>query len=140
MAARLRRKPVSDINVVPYIDVMLVLLVIFMITAPLLVQGIKIELPSAQGNSLNIDPLKTLMIKVDIQGNYYLSEGMGKEVSMSGDTLVTRVQTLLQTSPNMPVVIAGDAEVRYIRVMNILSLLKQAGIENVGLMTQPLEK
>ena len=138
--ARKRRKPMAEINVVPYIDVMMVLLVIFMISAPLLTQGVKVELPQAQTETLNVKPTETLVVKVDVQGQFYLTIGTGKENPVSREELVEQIKNKLLSEPNVSVLVAGDKEVRYVFIMDALALLSQAGIPNVGLMTKSLEQ
>jgi len=138
--ARKRRKPMSDINVVPYIDVMLVLLVIFMISTPLLTQGVKVELPQAETETLNVKPAEILVVKVDVNGNYYLTVGTNKEVPVERDVLVAQVEAQRALKSKLSVLVAGDKEVRYIYIMDVLALLNQAGIPNVGLMTKSLEE
>ena len=138
--ARKRRKPMAEINVVPYIDVMMVLLVIFMISTPLLTQGVKVELPRASTETLDIKPTETVIVKVDVQGQYYLTIGTGKENSVSREGLVDQIKNKLLEQPKLSVLVAGDQEVRYVFIMDVLALLSQAGIPNVGLMTKSLEK
>ncbi len=138
--ARKRRKPMAEINVVPYIDVMMVLLVIFMISTPLLTQGVKVELPRASTETLDIKPTETVIVKVDVQGQYYLTIGTGKENSVSREGLVEQIKNRLLEQPKLSVLVAGDQEVRYVFIMDVLALLSQAGIPNVGLMTKSLEK
>jgi len=138
--ARKRRKPMAEINVVPYIDVMMVLLVIFMISTPLLTQGVKVELPQASTESLDIKPAETIVVKVDVEGQYYLTIGTGKEKSVSREELVAQVKNRLLEQANISVLLAGDKEVRYIFIMDALALLSNAGIPNVGLMTKSLEQ
>ena len=138
--ARKRRKPMAEINVVPYIDVMMVLLVIFMISTPLLTQGVKVELPQASTETLDIKPTETVIVKVDVQGQYYLTLGTGKENSVSREGLVDQIKNKLLEQPKISVLVAGDKEVRYVFIMDVLALLSQAGIPNVGLMTKSLEK
>lgn len=138
--ARKRRKPMAEINVVPYIDVMMVLLVIFMISTPLLTQGVKVELPQASTETLDIKPTETVIVKVDVQGQYYLTLGTGKENSVSRESLVEQIKNKLLEQPKISVLVAGDKEVRYVFIMDVLALLNQAGIPNVGLMTKSLEK
>jgi len=137
--ARKRRKPMAEINVVPYIDVMMVLLVIFMISTPLLTQGVKVELPSASTEQLDIKPTETVIVKVDVQGQYYLTFGTGKENSISREGLVEQIKNKLLEQPKISVLVAGDKEVKYVFIMDVLALLNNAGIPNVGLMTKPLE-
>ncbi len=138
--ARKRRKPMSDINVVPYIDVMLVLLVIFMISTPLLTQGVKVELPQAETEALNVKPADTLIVKVDVNGNYYLAVGTNKEIPVEREVLAAQVAAQRELKPELSVLVAGDKEVRYIYIMDVLALLNQAGIPNVGLMTKSLDE
>jgi len=139
--ARKRRKPMADINVVPYIDVMMVLLVIFMISTPLLTQGVKVELPQADDTeSLDPKPSETVIVKVDVQGQYYLTIGTGKERSVNRDDLVGQIKNKLQDKPKLSVLVAGDKDVQYLYIMDVLALLSQAGIPNVGLMTKTIEK
>jgi biopolymer transport protein TolR len=138
--ARKRRKPMSDINVVPYIDVMLVLVVIFMISTPLLTQGVKVELPQAETETLNVKPAEILVVKVDVNGHYYLTVGTQKEVPVERDVLVAQVEAQRALKSKLSVLVAGDKEVRYIYIMDVLALLSQAGIPNVGLMTRSLEE
>ena len=139
--ARKRRKPMADINVVPYIDVMMVLLVIFMISTPLLTQGVKVELPQADDTeSLDPKPTETVIVKVDVQGQYYLTIGTGKERSVNRDDLVGQIKNKLLDKPNLSVLVAGDKDVQYLYIMDVLALLSQAGIPNVGLMTKTIEQ
>jgi biopolymer transport protein TolR len=138
--ARKRRKPMAEINVVPYIDVMMVLLVIFMISAPLLTQGVKIDLPQAETEVMNVKPAETVVVKVDIEGNYHLTIGTGKERSVSREDLLAQIKNKLLENKNISVLVAGDKEVRYAYVMDALALLSQAGIPNVGLMTRSLDE
>lgn len=139
--ARKRRKPMAEINVVPYIDVMMVLLVIFMISTPLLTQGVKVELPQADDTEyLDPKPSETVIVKVDVQGAYYLTIGTGKENPVSREELVGQIQNKLLDKPKLSVLVAGDKEVRYLYIMDVLALLGQAGIPNVGLMTKTIEQ
>lgn len=137
--ARKRRKPMAEINVVPYIDVMLVLLVIFMISAPLLTQGVKVELPQAETETLNVKPTETIVVKVDLQGNLHLAIGTGKENPVSRTELLAQITDQRELNPAVSVLVAGDENVQYRFVMDALSLLSEAGLGNVGLMTRTLE-
>ena len=137
MAKVVRRKPMSEINVVPYIDVMLVLLVIFMVTAPLMTQGIKVELPAADSEAIEVtDPDDFLVVSVDAAGQYYLNVGDRESVLTLVD-LVGQVQKIMSAQPAMKVLIEGDQAVPYGRVMQVMDELKNAGVEDVGLVTQP---
>jgi len=136
-----RRKAMSEINVVPYIDVMLVLLVIFMITAPLLNQGIQVNLPQAQTQTLPGDPKAPLIVSVNAQGAYFLNISKTPDVPMDPATLVTAVQTAVQTSATQHIVrdvwVKGDRTVNYAAIIELMALLQQAGASHVGLMTDP---
>lgn len=137
---RKRRRPVAEINVVPYIDVMLVLLIIFMATAPLITQGVKVDLPqTTEAESLPEDSKPPLVASVDIDGNYYLDVGDSSETALSDDELTTLVVAHLQLEPDSPVVVKGDGAVAYEQVVRLMVLLQQAGVPSVGLMTQPEE-
>lgn len=139
--ARKRRKPMAEINVVPYIDVMMVLLVIFMISTPLLTQGVKVDLPQAdETESLDPKPSETVIVKVDDQGQFYLTIGLGKENSVNREELVAQIKNKLLDKPRLSVLVAGDKEVRYLFIMDALALLSKAGIPNVGLMTKSLDE
>ena len=137
---RKRRKPVSEINVVPYIDVMLVLLIIFMVTAPLVTQGVKVDLPKAEAAAMDKDSKPPLIASVDAQGKYYLNVGDSQEQSMSAVDLATLVAAHLQLEPQTPVVVRGDGAVPYSEVIQLMVLLQRAGVPSVGLMTDPPEK
>lgn len=132
---RKRRKPVSEINVVPYIDVMLVLLIIFMVTAPLVTQGVKVDLPKADAEPLEEESKPPMIASVDAQGNYYLNVGDTPDKAMSATDLATLVATQLQSSPDTPVIVKGDGAVSYNQVIQLMVLLQKAGVPSVGLMT-----
>lgn len=130
----------SEINVVPYIDVMLVLLIIFMITAPLLQQGVEIDLPQASANPLPPDQQEPVVVSVDKKGDFYLDIGDEPDKPIDGQLLVNRVAAVRQLKPNIPVLVRGDRDVGYGRVVDAMVLLQKAGIEKVGLMTDQPEK
>jgi biopolymer transport protein TolR len=134
--SRKKHKLASEINIVPYIDVMLVLLVIFMITAPLLQQGVEIELPQASANPLPPDQREPLVLTVSKNGDYYLNVGDNKESPIAADALVTRVAAVIKYHPETPVLVRGDQSVDYGRVTTAMVLLQSAGVEKVGLMTE----
>lgn len=137
--ARRRKKPVSEINVVPYIDVMLVLLIIFMVTAPLITQGVDVDLPQASAEPINDDGKLPLVASVDADGNYYINIGGDQEQAMSAADVATLVAAHLQLEPETPVVVRGDGAVSYNQVLQLMVLLQRAGAERVGLMTRPPE-
>ncbi|MFT4941096.1 MAG: biopolymer transport protein TolR [Paraglaciecola sp.] len=139
MYVRKRRRPVSEINVVPYIDVMLVLLIIFMVTAPLVTQGVKVDLPKASAQPLDEDSKPPLIASVDVQGLYYLNVGDSQEEAMSAVDLATLVAAHLNIEPQTPVVVKADGAVAYNEVVRLMVLLQRAGVPSVGLMTDPPE-
>ena len=130
----------SEINVVPYIDVMLVLLVIFMITAPLLTQGVHVDLPQASAEPIQDDNTEPLVVTVNMDGDYYLNVGEEPEKPIDNDAMVTMVAAVLRHKPGTPVMIRGDGQVKYEKVVQAMSLLQQAGAPSVGLITQTPEK
>ena len=135
-----RRKPMSEINVVPYIDVMLVLLIIFMVTAPLLSQGVKVDLPRADAEPIDTRDEEPLVVSVDASGAYYVNYGDDKDKPIDAQELVTRVSALLRLRPNVPIVVRGDKTVPYGYVVYVMTLLQKAGAPSVGLMTDPQEE
>ncbi|GDY27395.1 MULTISPECIES: protein TolR [unclassified Agarivorans] len=137
---RPKRRLVAEINVVPYIDVMLVLLIIFMVTAPLITQGVKVDLPQASAEAMPEDSKPPLVATVDESGQYFLDTGDNSDSakqSVSGDDLQALVIAHLQLDPDLPVVVRGDKNVRYEQIINLMVLLQSAGVPSVGLMTQP---
>lgn len=137
---RIRKRPMADINVVPYIDVMLVLLVIFMITAPLLTQGVKVELPRADAAPVENENEEPLIVTIDAAGNYHLNIGDDNRKGIEAEVLKKRVSTVLRRKPGTQVLVRGDKDVNYGKVITAMALLKQAGVESVGLVTEPADK
>ena len=135
MYVRKRRRPVSEINVVPYIDVMLVLLIIFMVTAPLVTQGVKVDLPKAEAQPLEEEAKPPLVATVDAQGQYFINVGDSQQEPMSAVDLAVLVAAHLQVEPETPVVVRGDGAVAYSEVVQLMVLLQRAGAPSVGLMT-----
>lgn len=134
-------KPMSDINVVPFIDVMLVLLVIFMITTPLLTQGVKVDLPKTSTNAMNEQQKEPLIVTVDSTGNYYMNLADKPSQPITARTLSHLVTTQLaaqQGAEQRPVLVRGDKNVNYGKVVEAMVLLQQAGAKSVGLITQPV--
>ena len=139
MQAR-RRRPMSEINIVPYIDVMLVLLVIFMATAPMLAQGVKLDLPQEASEPLDRAEQDPLVISIQSDGQIYINVGgSGDEesVAVTQELLEEQVRKVLRARPDVPVFIRGDIELPYGRVMNVMTILQNAGAESVGLLTEP---
>ncbi|WP_019029817.1 protein TolR [Colwellia piezophila] len=141
MYKRVRRRKVAEINVVPYIDVMLVLLIIFMITTPLITQGVKVDLPQAESQPLDDDSKLPLVASVDAQGRYYLTVGANDKEPMSAEELAVLVKAHLAVEPGTPVLINGDGAVSYDTVIQLMVLLQTvAGVPSVGLMTDSVEE
>ena len=132
-----RRRSMAEINVVPYIDVMLVLLVIFMITAPLLTQGVKIDLPKAPAQPVERSDKEPLVVSVDAAGNYYVNFGGDEKTAVSPEELVVRAAALLRHQPDVQVLVKGDSTASYGDVVRAMALLKAAGAGSVGLLTEP---
>ncbi|TKB45790.1 protein TolR [Thalassotalea mangrovi] len=139
MYVRAKRKRVAEINVVPYIDVMLVLLIIFMVTAPLITQGVKVDLPQADAEPLDQDSKTPLVASVDINGNFYLNVGDSKTEPLEPEELATLVVAHLKVEPDTPVVVNGDGNVPYNSIIQLMVLLQKAGVPSVGLMTDSVE-
>jgi biopolymer transport protein TolR len=135
------RRLMAEINVVPYIDVMLVLLIIFMITAPLLTQGIKVDLPKAGAEPLppEMSEQQPLILGVDSAGKFYLNIGKDEESAIDDDAVVDRVSAVLRREPKTPVLVKADRNVPYGRVVEGMVLLQQSGAEKVGFITDPAE-
>jgi biopolymer transport protein TolR len=137
---RQRKRPMSEINVVPYIDVMLVLLVIFMVTAPLLSQGVKVNLPQASAQTLPPKEKEPIIVSVDAQGQLYLNIANNPGQSLDSTTLQNQVAVELkvdqQQNIQRPVLVKADKNVNYGTVMQAMVLLQQAGADSVGLVTE----
>jgi biopolymer transport protein TolR len=126
----------SEINVVPYIDVMLVLLVIFMITAPLLTQGVKIDLPNAPAEVVEATDAEPLIVSVDSAGRYYINFGGDETEPVDEATLLNRAAALLLHRPGIQILVKGDQSVEYGAVVIAMAILKEAGAPSVGLLTE----
>ena len=137
---RPKKKRMSEINVVPYIDVMLVLLVIFMVTTPLLTQGVKVALPQAQATPIKSEAQEPLIVSVDKRGRYFLNVGDNAHKPLSNRVLVTRVKAVMRHRRDNTVYVKGDRQVAYGRVVSVMAALKRAGVEQVGLVTRMPEK
>ena len=134
------RRLMGEINVVPYIDVMLVLLIIFMITAPLLTQGVKVSLPHAGAEPLEAQQLKPLVLSIDRQGRLYLNIGGDPRTPLDTQTVAARAAAALRSNPARAVLVKADAAIAYGRVVEAMVLLQQAGAKQVGLVTEPLQQ
>ena len=142
MAVYSRRKGhrlMSQINVVPYIDVMLVLLIIFMVTAPLLNLGVDIQLPQSKAKSVQNDK-EPAVVSVDKDGKLYLTLGTSQRELIEPSALVAKASAFVRQNPDVPFLIAGDQRVDYGRIYQAMVLLQQAGVAKVGLMSQPVQQ
>ncbi len=133
---RKRRKLKAEINVVPYIDVMLVLLIIFMATAPMLNLGVDVELPDSNAKAINTDK-KPIIVSVNVNGDYKIKIGDTDGELVNAATLVARVEQLTQTNKDLTVFVAGDRDASYSKVYDAMVLLQQAKVARVGIMSAP---
>jgi biopolymer transport protein TolR len=138
MAAIRKRRLVAEINVVPYIDVMLVLLIIFMVTAPLLKQGVEVDLPLAPSKNLDINSPDPIVISVNKRGDRFLSIASNPDEVIDDETLLSLLQAQRSIKKDRAIMIKGDKNSPYQFIMNTLVLLQQANIESVGLITESL--
>ena len=120
----------SDINVTPFVDVMLVLLIVFMVTAPLLTVGVPVDLPQTRARALNQDS-EPLAVSVDKDGNIFL-----QNTAISADELVPKLQAIAQNGYEQRIFVRGDQSVDYGKVMQVMGLLNAAGFTRIGLVTQ----
>ncbi|GAB2189349.1 protein TolR [Sessilibacter sp. MAH1] len=132
-----KRKPMAEINVVPYIDVMLVLLVVFMITAPLLMQGVKVDLPQAPSTPLDSKEDEPLIVSIKQDGSYYLNLGRDQDVAKPMSQIQDTVSKVLREKPATQVLVWGDHRVPYGEVVQAMTSLQAAGAPSVGLVTEP---
>jgi len=131
-----KRRAVAEINVVPYIDVMLVLLIIFMVTAPMLMQGVKVDLPDAAAEPVKNQDSEPLIVSVDAAGALYLNLGGNEKQALDLATIRQRVTAVLRRDPDKPVLIWGDQSVSYGAVVTVMTALQEAGAGSVGLVTE----
>jgi biopolymer transport protein TolR len=139
-ASKGKRRLMGEINVVPYIDVMLVLLIIFMITAPLLTQGIKVDLPKAGAEPLPVQTEPPLVLSIDAHGKLYMNVGATPRQPVDDQTALVRATAALRRSPERAVLVNGDRAVNYGRVVQAMVILQQAGARKVGFQTDPLPR
>jgi biopolymer transport protein TolR len=142
MGVRNRRKAMSEINVVPYIDVMLVLLIIFMVTAPMLNLGVEVELPKADAEPLESEQNEEPMVLTVLEnGDLYLNAGGEQDVGgglIDPETLVQTVSAVVRRNPEVQVLVGGDQAVGYGKIYDAMVLLQKAGVQKVGLMSDPI--
>ncbi len=131
------RRPMAEINLVPFIDVMLVLLVIFMITTPLLTQGVKVDLPETTEKAIPPEQQEPLVVTVDEKGEFYLNIAPHPNQPITA-RILSHLTSVALSATNRPVFVRGDKNVNYGKVMEAMSVLKAAGAKSVGLVTQPL--
>jgi len=139
---RKKRKQMSEINVVPYIDVMLVLLIVFMVTAPLLNQGIEVDLPQANNEPLDIDEnLETLVVSITSNGEYFLSLGATGEdrEPVTLETVGDQVSRIIGANPEIQVLVEGDTGADWGAMITLITTLQQAGVSNPNFITQPMD-
>ena len=136
MSRNKKHRPVAEINVVPYIDVMLVLLIIFMVTAPMLMQGVKVDLPEASTDPVENQDSEPLIVSIKSDGQLYLNLGGGKDQALSLATIKQRVSVVMRRSPEKPVLVWGDRAVAYGEVVTLMATLQDAGAPSVGLVTE----
>ncbi|MFT4769205.1 MAG: biopolymer transport protein TolR [Glaciecola sp.] len=136
MSRRARFRPMAEINVVPYIDVMLVLLIIFMVTAPMLMQGVKVDLPQAKTEPVDNQDAEPLIVSINAQGQLFLNVGGQEDQVLSLATVQQRVGAVIRRSPSKPVLVWGDKAVAYGEVVSLMAALQEAGAPGVGLVTE----
>lgn len=136
---RPKRHLLAEMNVVPYIDVMLVLLVIFMITAPMLTQGLKVELPKVASEAIQMDSQQPIIVSIKADGSYWLKQGDDDDQTMPLTDITQALLAVQQRQPNLQVLINGDTQVPYGEVVKLMASLQQAQIVRVGLLTEPAE-
>lgn len=137
MAGKKKFKQLAEINVVPYIDVMLVLLIIFMVTAPLLMQGVRVDLPQAPSTPLENKDEEPIIVSIKQDGSYYLNIGGEPERERPLPEIIDAVAKILRQKPDTPVLVWGDTKVEYGIVVSVMSDLQGAGAPSVGLVTDP---
>jgi biopolymer transport protein TolR len=140
---RKKRKPVSEINVVPYLDVMLVLLIVFMVTAPLLTQGLRVDLPQASSEPLELDEnAETLVIELTADNEFFISLGVTEQEEQSAvplELIGQQVASIVQVNPAIQIFVEGDANASYGPFISLMEALRIAGVNSPNLVTKPLE-
>ena len=138
-----RRRSISEINVVPYIDVMLVLLVIFMATAPLLTQGVEVDLPNTDSKPLSNEQDDPLVVSVDGDGKIFVNTGMPRPGEQGTRatifSLADQAEKIIGVRPDIAIYVRADENIAYGEVISVMTVLQRAGAQNVGLLTDPVE-
>jgi biopolymer transport protein TolR len=135
--SRKRRAPMAEINVVPYIDVTFVLLMIFMITAPLVQTGVDVDLPQADAAAVDLEDVPPVIVSIKKDGSFYIDIGDRQDEPVDEDVLYSRVATVLKNNPKTQIYVRGDHMVEYGKIVTVMAALKVAGAPKVGLMTTP---
>ncbi|SIS58830.1 protein TolR [Neptunomonas antarctica] len=131
-----KRKLNAEINVVPYIDVMMVLLVIFMVTAPMLTQGVNVELPQTSAEPVDAQDQEPIIVTVDKEGLYYINIGGDEMEAVTPDEVASRVEKIMNINPKQLLLVRGDKEVNYDKVVRLMSLMQESGVSSIGLVTE----
>ena len=140
MARRNSRKVMSEINMVPFIDIMMVLLVAFMVSAPMLTQGLQVDLPKTNSKVMPLkDDVEALIISIEAGGDYFIALGAEREQAKKLEDIESKVGKVLAANPSTRVLIKGDRKVAYGAVVELMAGLQSAGVEDVGLITDPAE-
>jgi len=126
----------AEINVVPYIDVMLVLLIIFMVTAPMLTQGVKLDLPQASADPVDASDSEPMIVSVDLSGSYYINVGGDDLTPLTAEDIETRIEKVLRSNPRKLILVRGDKDVTYQQIISLMTLIQGAGAPSVGLVTE----
>lgn len=134
-----RRKPIAEINVVPYIDVTLVLLIIFMITTPLLQTGVEVELPQATSKTIESDNTPPVIVSINQQGQYFINIDATEDEPVSDQELLIQIERVLNQQSKTKILVRGDRNVNYGAVLTVMAALQEAGVADVGMMTQSNE-
>lgn len=131
-----RKRPIAEINIVPYVDVMLVLLVIFMVAAPMLMQGVDVDLPQAPAESIETQQEEPIVMSIDAEGQYFLNIAPVPDKPLDAISIAQQVKAALSKEPKRPVLVKGDNSVNYGTVVAAMVILQQSGAANVGLLTR----
>lgn len=131
-----RRQPVAEINVIPYIDVCLVLLIIFMVTAPMLQSGVDVNLPQAEAKSIDTQETLPIIVSIQADGSVFVDVSNTGDVPVLDEELIPKISVAIAEKPGIQVLVRGDELVGYGRVVRVMAALKQAGVPSVGLMTR----
>ncbi|MBX2808323.1 MAG: protein TolR [Cellvibrionaceae bacterium] len=132
-----KRRSMAEINVVPYLDVMLVLLVVFMVTAPLLTQGVQVDLPQAPTAPLDHKDREPLVVSIGADGSYYITLGKDERQAKALALIGEQAGKIIKAQPQTPVLVWGDTAVPYGKVIELMAALQRAGAQSVGLVTEP---